>query len=64
MKKDFSIIRELRLLKLNMKNGIVSYDEAKEEAKPLIKKFNEVSKEVAKKHGCKPKYISFSGFMR
>lgn len=58
------VIEELSNIKTALLGGFITYDEAKLQAKPFIKIFNDISKEKAKKYGVKAKFISFTGFMR
>ena len=63
-KKKHTVIDKLNQIKAGFYTGFYSYDEAKKLAVPWIKKFNTRAKEIANKHGVKPKYMTFSGFMR
>ena len=56
--------RELDNIKGWLLTGAITYDKAKEMAAPHIAAMNERSKEIAKKHGVRPKRISFAAFMR
>jgi hypothetical protein len=47
-----------------MKTGAISYERAKEMAKPHIDALNEKAKEIGKKYGMKPRLITFASFMR
>lgn len=53
------IDKEIKILKLRVINGELSYKEAEKLAKPLIDNVNEKIKTIAKKYGKKPKLISF-----
>ena len=44
--------------------GIISYDEAKELAKPILEEMNIKGKEIAKKYGKKFIKFTLTGFMR
>lgn len=44
--------------------GVVTIEKAKENIMPYINLVNEKSIELAKKHGVKPRKISFSSFVR
>jgi len=57
-------IEELSNVKTALLAGFITYDEAKQQAKPFIEHFNSVSKTKALKYGVKAKTISFTGFMR
>jgi len=57
-------IEELSNIKTALLAGLISYDEAKVQAKPFIKKFNDVSREKAIKYNVGAKFISFAGFIR
>jgi hypothetical protein len=55
---------ELRNIEMWMKQGAITYDKAKELAKPHIDALNEKAREIAKKYRIKPRIITFAGFMR
>lgn len=57
-------LNALNEIKYKLKIGVISYDEAKQRATPFLNAMNEKSKEIAKRHGVKPKKITFAGFMR
>lgn len=44
--------------------GWITYNEAKEMAKPVIKSINDKSKELAKKYNMKPQLVNFSSIIR
>ena len=44
--------------------GIISYDQAKLEAAPIIEAMNAKAKSIAKKHGQKTRAFNFSQLMR
>lgn len=46
------------------KQNLISREEAIAEVKPYINLFNAKSKEIAKKHGCRPKFINFISYIR
>ena len=55
---------ELKTIKMWLLTGAITYDRAKEMAKPHIEALNERSKEFARKHGARPRLITFAAFMR
>ncbi|MDR1074023.1 MAG: hypothetical protein LBL45_10180 [Treponema sp.] len=55
---------ELRNIQMWMMTGAVTYDRAKELAAPHLDALNARAKEIAKKHGAKPRLITFASFMR
>ena len=57
-------IKELHNIKLWLKTGAIGYDEAKRRAAPHIKAINTRSNAIAKRHGVKPKHVTFGSFMR
>jgi len=61
---NLSAIQELRNIDMWLKIGAIDYDKAKEMAKPHIEAINEKSKEIAKKHGVKPRLVGFHNFVR
>lgn len=48
----------------DMLKGIISYDDAKEKAKPYIAEMNKKAKEIAKKYNMRFKKFKFSELMR
>ena len=60
----YETLEALNEIKFKLHIGIISYDEAKQRAKPLLKIMNDKSIELAKKYNVKPKKITFSSFMR
>ena len=55
---------KIEFIRLNLVNGIISYDEAKELAQPVIDEMNKKGMEIAKKHNQKFKAFTFSALMR
>jgi hypothetical protein len=54
------VLATARGIKFAMKNGALSYEEAKERVRPLLAKVNEVCKLIAKKYGRKYIEIRFA----
>lgn len=48
----------------DMIRGVLTYDEAKEKAQPVIDKMNEIARGIAKKYGKKHQDFTFSKLMR
>lgn len=61
---DYTHVNALNEIKYKLKVGAITYDQAKERAVPHIKAMNDKAQEIAKRHGVKPKKITFAGFMR
>jgi len=57
-------IQELKNIDMWLKIGAIDYDKAKAMAKPHIDAINEKSREIAKKHGVKPRLVGFHNFVR
>lgn len=57
-------IADIESIRKAMLSGKITYDEAKEQAAPVIARINERAKEIAKKHGRRPQYINFAAVMR
>ena len=57
-------IQELANIDLWLKIGAVDYDKAKKMAQPHIDAINTKSREIAKKHGVKPRFVGFHNFVR
>jgi hypothetical protein len=62
--EQHSYIQELRNIDLWLKMGAIDYNKAKDMAKPHINAINEKSRMIAKKHGEKPRLVSFYNFVR
>lgn len=60
----YETLNQLNEIKFKLHIGIISYDEAKKRAEPLLKIMNEKSIEIAKRLNVKPKKFTFSSFMR
>lgn len=54
----------LQEIRCKMLRGLISYDEAKAEAQPIIDEMNKKGREVAKKYKQKFKGFTFSSLMR
>jgi len=57
-------VQKLKEIKILLKTGQITYDEAKSMAIPYIEKVNEKIKLIAKRFKSSPRLISFSLFMR
>jgi polyhydroxyalkanoate synthesis regulator phasin len=57
-------IQELKNIDLWVKTGAISFDKAKQMAQPHIDAINKKSKEIAHKHGVKPRLVGFHNFIR
>ena len=44
--------------------GAIDYEQARDEAQPIIDAINEKSAEIAKRHNMKAKKMTFAGIMR
>jgi hypothetical protein len=60
----YETLNQLNEIKFKLHIGIISYDEAKKRAEPLLKIMNDKSIEIAKRLNVKPKKFTFSSFMR
>ena len=56
-------IQELHNIDMWLKIGAIDYDKAKAMAQFHIDAINVMSKTIAKKHGVKPRYVSFHNFI-
>lgn len=45
-------------------SGLITYEKAKEEAKPILEEMNKKVAEIAKKHNRKPRFFDLTGFLR
>jgi len=57
-------IQELRNIDYWLKIGAIDYDRAKKMAEPHLEAINEKSREIAIKHGVKPRLVYFHNFIR
>ncbi len=53
------ILAEARAIHFAMRNGALSYDEAKKRVEPMIERLNKAGKSIAKKYGRTYKKITF-----
>lgn len=51
-------------IRFRMLHGLISYDEAKKEAQPIIDEMNKKALEISKKHGRRFSKFTFSSLMR
>lgn len=51
-------------IKMKLLSGLITYDEAKAQAKPFINALNEKGRQIAKKHGRRFVETTFSQQMR
>lgn len=54
----------LDVIRRDMMNGVLTYDEAKEKAQPIIDEMNEIARGIAKKYGKKHQDFTFSKLIR
>ena len=54
----------LDVIRRDMMNGVLTYEEAKEKAQPIIDEMNELARGIAKKYGKKHQDFTFSKLMR
>lgn len=54
----------LDVIRRDMINGVLTYEEAKEKAQPIIDEMNELARGIAKKYGKKHQDFTFSKLMR
>ncbi len=57
-------IATARAIVIAMKNGAISYDNAKTRCQPYFNVYNKYCKKIAKKYNQRPHKISFSSFAR
>lgn len=55
---------KLKEIKILLKSGQISFDEAKQKAEQPLKELNERIAQVAKRYGFKPRAMDFTGMMR
>ncbi len=51
-------------IRRRMLNGELTYEQAKEEAQPIIKQINFTAKQLARKYNLRPRNVGFSEMMR
>ena len=54
----------LDVIRRDMMNGVLTYEEAKEKAQPIIDEMNDLARGIAKKYGKKHQDFTFSKLMR
>ncbi len=64
MQVKMNEITKLQEIKVLLKTGQITYDEAKEMAMPYIEKINQKIDDLSKKFKMSARTISFSSFMR
>lgn len=47
-----------------LSHGFITYEQAKQQAEPIIAKINAKAKEIAKKYNQRPRLVSFNEVMR
>ena len=58
--KEVSVVfAEARAIHFAMRNGILSYQQAKLRTKPLLHQINNTVTAIATRHKVKPKYVTF-----
>jgi len=55
---------QIEHIRFKLLKGVITYDEAKTEAQPIINEMNKRGREIAKKHKQKFKPFTFIGLMR
>ena len=60
-KKNREILEDI---KAKLLVGAISYEQAKNEAEPVIAEINKKAIELSKKYGVKPQLVSFAALMR
>jgi ribosomal protein S11 len=64
MNETIKHTEELRNIQMWMNTGAISYDSAKKMAATHLEAMNNKAREIAKRHGIKPRLITFASFMR
>jgi uncharacterized protein GlcG (DUF336 family) len=55
---------KIALIQRNYHSGVISYEQAKEQAEPILVSINNRAKELAKKYNQRPKIITFAEVIR
>ena len=55
---------QIQEIKMNLALGLITYEQAKEQAKPIIDEMNEKGKAIANKYNQKFRPFTFTGLMR
>lgn len=65
MEKQAQENREIiNRIKMDLALGNISYDQAKIQAEPVIKRINDKARELAKKYNQRPRLVSFGSMFR
>lgn len=57
-------VNQLNEVKILLKTGQISYDEARNKATPILSKLNSRGEKIAKEFGRRYSPVTFTGFMR
>lgn len=64
MNKAIDNREKIKDIRRRMVTGVISYEQAKLEAQPIINDINAKAKELAKKYNMKASKVSFAAMMR
>ena len=53
------LLAEARAIHFAMRNGAITYQQAKERTKPILQRLNAILAKIAKKHNRKPMVVRF-----
>jgi len=56
--------QDIAAIRKKLLSGKLTYNDAADQAAPIIKRINEQARAIAKRHGMRPKLISFTELMR
>lgn len=55
---------KIEAIRAQLSHGFITYEQAKQQAEPIIAKINAKAKEFAKKYNQRPRLVSFNEIMR
>lgn len=55
---------KIEAIRAQLSRGFITYEQAKQQAEPVIAKINAKAKEIAKKYNQRPRLVSFNEIMR
>lgn len=55
---------KIEAIRVQLSHGVITYEQAKKQAEPIIASINARAKEIAKKYNQRPRLVSFNEIMR
>lgn len=55
---------QIEAIRAQLSRGFITYEQAKQQAEPIIAKINAKAREIAKKYNQRPRLLTFNEIMR